>query len=249
MRYQDTTGLNDEQIAYLLEILQSRISWDSRRKLTLKEAVVATLQALRANATHAILAFYFQVNQSTISRTIRLVVSVLEKELDGYAIDPHDLGGTTRLIDGTMIPTGNRSEQPKLYSGKRHAAGMNIQVVTDLSGQLLAASEPVVGSTHDLTAFRQSPFFTYLNTPDTIADLGYLGSNMTIPFKTSKYINLHDDEKEINQKISQWRARVEHAIRHLKQWKILATGYRGRLTELPKIIHLVIALERLRITW
>ena len=39
------------------------------------------------------------------------------------------------------------------------------------------------------------------------------------------------------------RAPVEHAIAQLKQWKILSTGYRGRLSELPSVIHAITNLE------
>jgi hypothetical protein len=38
-------------------------------------------------------------------------------------------------------------------------------------------------------------------------------------------------------------APVEHATAQLKQWKILAIGYRGRLSELPSIIHMATNLE------
>jgi hypothetical protein len=36
---------------------------------------------------------------------------------------------------------------------------------------------------------------------------------------------------------------------HLKNWKILATGCRGRLSELPNIIRIITALEFYRLGW
>jgi hypothetical protein len=42
---------------------------------------------------------------------------------------------------------------------------------------------------------------------------------------------------------------VERTISHLKNWKILATGYRGRLSELPRIIRIVTNLELDRLGW
>jgi hypothetical protein len=36
---------------------------------------------------------------------------------------------------------------------------------------------------------------------------------------------------------------------HVKNWKILATGYRGRLAELPDIIRIIAALEFYRLGW
>jgi hypothetical protein len=42
---------------------------------------------------------------------------------------------------------------------------------------------------------------------------------------------------------------VEHAIAYLKNWKILATGYRARLAELPTIIRIVLSLAYYRLGW
>ena len=42
---------------------------------------------------------------------------------------------------------------------------------------------------------------------------------------------------------------MEHAISHLKNWKTLSTGYRGRLAELPDAIHLITKLELYRLDW
>ncbi len=42
-------------------------------------------------------------------------------------------------------------------------------------------------------------------------------------------------------------APVEHAIAHLKNWRILATGYRNRPQELPLAIETVAKLELYRL--
>jgi hypothetical protein len=52
-----------------------------------------------------------------------------------------------------------------------------------------------------------------------------------------------------NRSISTLRSAVERAIAHWKNWKILATGYRGRLTELPNIIRIITTLEYYRLGW
>lgn len=43
--------------------------------------------------------------------------------------------------------------------------------------------------------------------------------------------------------------RREHAIGHLKNWKMLAKGYRGRLADLPGIIRVITKLELYRLGW
>ncbi|MDU0293179.1 transposase family protein, partial [Saccharothrix longispora] len=57
------------------------------------------------------------------------------------------------------------------------------------------------------------------------------------------------EDKTWNTSVSRIRWAVEHAIAHLKDWKILATGYRARLTELPTLIRIVTSLEYYRQGW
>ncbi|GDY34099.1 hypothetical protein GTS_57320 [Gandjariella thermophila] len=49
--------------------------------------------------------------------------------------------------------------------------------------------------------------------------------------------------------ISSLRSAVERCIAHVKNWKILATGFRGRLAELPNVIRIVTTLEFYRLGW
>ncbi|PPI48050.1 hypothetical protein [Rathayibacter tritici] len=49
--------------------------------------------------------------------------------------------------------------------------------------------------------------------------------------------------------MSSIRSAVERCIAHWKNWKILKTGYRGRLTELPNLIRTVTRLELYRLGW
>lgn len=53
----------------------------------------------------------------------------------------------------------------------------------------------------------------------------------------------------MNKTISGRRSAVERSIAHLKNWRIPATGYRSRLTELPNIIRIVARLEFYRLGW
>ncbi|MEU2835475.1 transposase family protein [Streptomyces lavendulae] len=46
-------------------------------------------------------------------------------------------------------------------------------------------------------------------------------------------------DKEANRSINTLRAAVERAIAHLKDWKILATRYRGPLTHFPLVAKTV----------
>jgi hypothetical protein len=53
----------------------------------------------------------------------------------------------------------------------------------------------------------------------------------------------------LNQSISTLRAAVERAIAHLKDWKLLATRYRGPLHAFPGIVRTITALAFFRTSW
>ncbi|MEU8837372.1 transposase family protein [Streptomyces sp900116325] len=51
------------------------------------------------------------------------------------------------------------------------------------------------------------------------------------------------DHKANNRRISSTRSTVERRIALLKNWKMLANGYRARLAELSTVIPIIKALE------
>ena len=56
-------------------------------------------------------------------------------------------------------------------------------------------------------------------------------------------------QKTFNVTIASLRVGIEHCIAQLKNWKILKTGYRGPLHELPNIIQTITKLELYRLSW
>ena len=62
-----------------------------------------------------------------------------------------------------------------------------------------------------------------------IGDKGYQGSGFITPFKKPQGGELLDWQKEFNAQVNRLRAPVEHAIAHLKSWRILHTDYRRPL--------------------
>jgi hypothetical protein len=100
-----------------------------------------------------------------------------------------------------------------------------------VNGQLLAVADPVPGRTHDRAAFTATGFDQLLIDTDTVGDLGYQGTTVIRPRRKRPGHPDHDPATTIrNRSIASIRVAVERAIAHWKNWKILATGYRGRLT-------------------
>jgi hypothetical protein len=141
-----------------------------------------------------------------------------------------------------------------LYCGKRHAAGFNVQAVSDLAGRLVDTGLPVPGARHDSKALAESGiadrWASHLRPggPGMLADLGYLGTAATTGTRKPPKADLTDVQRACNKAINSARAAVERAIAHLVNWKVLDTGWRGRLTDFPDVLRTVTALEIYR-TW
>jgi DDE superfamily endonuclease len=252
LRWQTTTGLTGEQLDELVDRVDGLLGgWDHPRgrprALDLYTAVVVTLALLRHNLAQALAAELWQVSQPTISRVfaaLRVVVGQAA-ELTGFGLA--DVPVTERvLVDGTLLPTGDRAGQEGLYSGKRHRSGLSVHVVGDLSGRLLGVSDPMPGAMHDAKSFVAAGVDRLLAGRDPLADLGYLGCGVSVPFRKPPGGELDAFEKAFNRAHAARRAAVERTIAHFKDWQVVSTGYRGPLAVFPSVIRTVDALQRFK---
>lgn len=253
MRYQSTTGLAADQIQELVERV-----WQVRQpvrecgrpmRLGLYRQVVLTLVLVRQNMSQSAVGDMFGVSQSTVSRIYRIMLPLIGQALCVHVPDlAVAIRGRLVLVDGTMVPTGNRAGHGQNYSGKRHQAGLNVQVLSDSDGLILTVSHPCRGSIHDRTAWSETGWEGLIN-QDIIGDLGYLGTSIITPRRRPRGGELSSNDRSGNRNISALRSAVERAIAHLKNWKIIATGYRGRLAEPPAVIRIITTLEFYRLGW
>lgn len=255
MRYESTTGLSDEQFDEVLERMAQVIDGrDGRRGrpaiLSLRLQLELLLVGLRQNLNQMALGDLYCVSQPTVSRIYRAVMPLLgqvlcvhEPEIDAVFVNREV------LIDGTDVPTRNRKGADENYSGKRHRQGLNIQVAASTSGSLLAVSAPVPGCRHDRRAITECGWEVILDQHTWLADPAYQGTTAVTPKKRTKLRELSNHQRVVNKSISSRRSAVERCIGHLKNWKILATGYRGILAELPNVIRIVCRLEFYRLGW
>lgn len=124
-----------------------------------------------------------------------------------------------------------------------------MQILADSDGDLLAVSQPLPGSRHDRQAFADTGWEELLSDVSVIDDLGNRGTPVITPTRQPRGGELSGHDQRGNQEISTLRSAVERSIAYVKNWKILATGYRGRLDELPNIIRIVTKLELYRLGW
>jgi len=139
-----------------------------------------TLTYLRTNRTQADIALTRGMSQPTVSRTISAMTPALATALEDWVpvLDEVPTRHTAYLIDGSLLPCWSWADQPDLYSGKHHTTGVNVQLLATLAGNLLWVSDPLPGSTHDVTALDEHGVLDVLDPDQTIGDKGYVGRGM-----------------------------------------------------------------------
>lgn len=217
--------------------------------LGLFRSVAMVVCLMRKNPTQDFIGAMFGVSQSTVSRRWDVLRPVIGDVLGALAPTPREIVGRgTVLVDGTVCPTWDWQAVPDLYSAKVGFPGMNLQVAATLDGDLVAVGpSPVHGARHDAHAFAASGLAGLLADFVSVADLGYVGVDGidTVPFKKPQSGELYPSQLEFNTALSATRAAVEHAIAHLKTWRMLSEEggrYRAPLDKYPSMLKAVIGL-------
>ena len=144
-----------------------------------------TMLYLQENIRQQTLASVFGTSQPTISRAINIVLNILD--LDVVLPPPPQPGDLNPnklyVLDGTLIPCWWWKNARNLYSGKHHRAGHNLQILTDQAGEIFYISEPLPGSTHDITAIRSTGLFGYMQPWHCTADIRICGVRVRYAFE------------------------------------------------------------------
>jgi hypothetical protein len=256
------TGLSAGQLTELIDRVREVVGpWENPpigrpHALCLEAAVVAVLFGLRHNLPDDVVAEVFDCSQATITRYHGVLHPILRWVTRPEVDQQHERAQTRGLlVDGFVAPVGEREGYTGLFSGKKHLCGQNVQVVADLDGDLTDVGDPVPGARHDAAAFHVSGIaqrWAGHYTPDgpgMPGDGGYQGTGPTTPRKKPPGKDLTDKQKRYNYSINRLRAAVERAISHLKNWKILKTGYHRIMTSFPDVLRTVTGLEIFRIRY
>ncbi|NNN34502.1 transposase [Streptomyces sp. S3(2020)] len=232
------------------------------------DRLLATLVHLRHGATHDVLACWFGVDRSTITRAVNEVRPLLAGRgctvstgvrLRTLADVVEHLGssGMTGIIDGTEIrvrrPAVGRKDRDRFISGKNKQNAVKSMVVTDGEGRVLWCSPTRPASCADIHA-RQLGLVTLLAdgpAVEILADAGYQGLGaqtggrvVTPPHRKFKknapdwYEEIYERQRKAH---SSRRIRVEHGIAHLKNWRALAR-HLGRREHMSDTVQAVAGL-------
>jgi DDE superfamily endonuclease len=254
LRYEAMTGLSNEQLTELVARVHAARGggFTSRGRpyaLGLFRSIVMVVCLMRTNIPQVFAGAIFGVSQSTVSRRWDLLRPVIGQVLAEFVPGPAEVvGAGTVLVDGTVCPTWDWRHIPDLYSTKAGYPGMNLQIAATLDGQLAAVGLiPVHGARHDAHAFAASGLAAQLANISAAADLGYVGVEgiEIVPIKRLPGSDLTTTQAAFNTALSKIRAAVEHAIAHLKTWRMLSEEggrYRAPIEKYESMLQAVIGL-------
>ena len=206
-----------------------KIKKGSGRKyaLSLEESVAMLLLYTRSYTTHLFLSALFDIHESRVCRYFARVRLAVEKvfAIPTEKTDLREEEILKLVVDATEQRTERRRDGSG-YSGKKKAETVKTQIVVDHKGKIVHVSPSVPGNIHDKKLFDRSGVLL----PDnTRGDLAYLGTPITIPYKSSKLHSLTKTQTLFNVRHSRKRIIIEHVFALIKSYRILADRFRGHL--------------------
>lgn len=197
----------------------------------------------RTYSTHAFLSALFDIHDSAVCRYFAKLRPLVESVLD-LPTKNTDLS-EEEILKLVVDATEQRTERRKKgggYSGKKKAHAIKTQIVVDKKGNILHISQSVPGNCHDKKLFDYSG----VKLPDNAkGDLGYIGTSLTIPYKSSKLHPLTLRQKAYNTRHSRKRIIVEHVFASLKSYRILSDRFRGSLINYHQYFLIACGLRKL----
>ena len=119
-------------------------------------------------------------------------------------------------------------------------------MVVDKATQQIICTQVGKGRRHDYHLYKTSQVHLHPAT-EIVVDTGYQGlqkihEKTRKPKKGSKKKPLTQEEKKVNQEISSVRVAVEHVIRKIKIFRIMAERYRNRRHRFALRLNLICAI-------
>ena len=205
--------------------------------LSLCRRVLMTCVALRTNLTFRELAVVCGTSKSTAHRVVASIVP----QLAALARSAHHDRRWSWIVDGTLIPTRDHASAAR---SKNYRWSCNAQLVVRRTHlHIIAMSAGGAGNRNDPIHYRGSVVETVCKSHGRVlADGGYRGvpELVTPRFRGNRIVR--DDRWRLHRRC---RARVEHAIARLKDWRVLR-DHRRRGRHLEHTLRAVAALHNLK---
>ncbi len=222
-----------------------------------KQKLLFILIYMKENPRQHYQGLLFGMQQSRVSKWVKLLLPLLEKALKQLEVLPKRFGYAlytflqtfTRyvlLMDATerRIPRSvNYERQKHEYSGKKKTHTVKNNLIVDQQSQVLFLSSTYPGSVHDKKLADEAGH-RYQDETVLIEDLGYQGYepeniSAVIPHKKPKNGELTQQQKQDNTEISRIRVPVEHVMAGVKRVNIVKEKIRLRIQNVRDQVMLI----------
>jgi len=198
----------------------------------IEDKVLCVLIYYRTYITHTFLGYLFNLHNANICRLLKKIEPLLANKVTIKKDRTLNCEKLLKILaDVTEQPTQRPSKkQKKSYSGKKKKHTLKTEIVIEESGKILSVSKSHKGRVHDFRIRKQEKLLPTNSIKHV--DSGYQGlqklqSNVVLPFKKSKKNPLSKEQREHNKNLASFRIKVEHKIREIKIFKIMAETYRN----------------------
>jgi hypothetical protein len=257
------TGVKVEEFDKIVELVKPlwQSTVESKKKTagrtarlkTIEDKVLCVLIYYRTYITHSFLGYLFNLHNANICRLIKKIEPLLAKKITitkDRSLTPEKV--LKLLADVSEQPTQRpKRKQKKTYSGKKKQHTLKTEIVIEETGKILAVSKSYKGRVHDFRIRKQEKLLPVNSVK--YGDSGYQGwqklqANVVIPFKRSKKKPLNQEQKEHNKRLASFRMRVEHKIRQIKIFRIMAYTYRNFQKKYGMRFNIIAGIVNLKYT-
>nr|WP_245873869.1 transposase family protein [Streptomyces phaeoluteigriseus] len=184
--------------------------------LPLADRVLVVAVYYRTNLTMRQLAPLFGVSPATVCRVIQRLGPLLAPEPGSRPVDAAD---RLWIGDGTLVPVRDRKVGA---SSRNYRFSVNVQVIIDADTRLVvAAARPAPGDKADAHVWGTSGLPDQCEGVTALGDGAYINTGLVVPRRKRPGRPLLTGGEADNAEHRRVRARVEHAIGRLKNYKIL----------------------------
>ena len=214
------TGLRMRQFEGLLKAVRERGGGGPRIGrpwcLPLADRVLMVAVYYRTNLTMRQLAPLFGVSPATVCRVIQWLRPLLAL---GPLTRPVDTADRLWIVDGTLVPVRDREVGA---SSRNYRFSANVQVIIDADTRLVVATaRPAPGNKADAHVWRSCGLPEQCQGVTVLGDGAYINTGLVVPHRKRPGRPLLAGEEADNMEHRRVRARVEHAIGRLKNYRIL----------------------------